>query len=335
MRCLHAWTPGPESYSTCMSAHRHMAAALLFVIVNNRPGRPQGHNIRLRSPTERILNGTSHAGRLVLAGLGLRNVCSPCTLGLAPDETHDRTALDTVGRCPSVVRICQVHQRSQALARTDISSPQGPFFSRLAGAGLTLGMHARIPYKQPCLPMPPYWADYGSQYRISGAIRFWLFPAPWVLGYIVVQPAVPQCHSTTGYVSPSAALRPAITFVHSRTKKAPIRRPQHHLCHLCNQAGGASRLPRARDENVLPQQSKPLLPPPPSPPISICQNLQLGFFKHLPSPGLVSNASRQMREAFAHQASRLMHGRVLDMSCRGVVQSVALAGAPGPRRSSR
>lgn len=232
------------------------------------------------------------------------------------------------------MRICQVHQRSQTSLRTDISSPQGPFFSRLAGAGLTLGMHARIPYKQPCLPTPPYWADYGSQYRISGAIRFWLFPAPWVLGYIAVQPAVPQWHSTTGYVSPSAALRPAITFVHSRTERHPFA----VLGITCATSPTKQAAPHESCGHAMRtcflNEASPCLLPPPLPKL-ICQNLQLGVFEHLPSPGLVSNASRQMREAFAHRASRLMHGRVLDMSCRDAVQSVALAGAPGPRRSSR
>lgn len=213
--------------------------------------------------------------------------------------------------------------------RTDLFSPQRPFFSRLEGAGLALRMHAWIPW--PCLPMPPpYWADIGSQYRISGAIRFRLFPAPWVLGYIAGQSAVPQYHCTTGYVSSSAALRPTITFVHSRSKRHwPSSAPPVPLHPSWRRL---TRRPRPRDENVLPQRSNPDARPPTP---TLTSKFEAGGFNQLPFLGLVLNASRQMREVFTHRASKLMHGRVLDMSCRDSIQSLTHAGPPGPSRSSR
>lgn len=177
-------------------------------------------------------------------------------------------------------------------------------------------MHAWIPW--PCFPMPPYWADTGSQYRISGAIRFWLFPAPWVLGYIAGQSAEPQCHSTTDYVSSSAALPPnyhirslpnqetfAVLSIACATSPSKLAAPHTAAC-------------MRRERPSSKKQSR--CPPTPAP----TPKFDAGVFKHLPSLGLVFNALRQMGEVFTHRASKLMHGRVLDLSCRDSVQSLTL-----------
>lgn len=192
-----------------------------------------------------------------LAALDLRNVCSLPQVDLAPNKGLRQ---DHVGhRRPLPCCSTQLSSPStqQALLRTDIFQPSGAI-SRLAGTGLTLAMHAWIPWS--CFLLP-YWADRGSQYRISGAIRFRLFPALWVPSYIAGQSALPQCHRITDYVSSSAAPRLAITFNHSRTERCSPSSASL-VPHSIPGWRRLTRQPRGREENVFARKRRSNFPSP-------------------------------------------------------------------------
>lgn len=105
----------------------------------------------------------------------------PSTWGLPREHAilHDTRLL---GSPASQQRLFAAPARSGATqaARQDRLGHRRPLsFSRLEGTGLTLDVHACI--SRSSLPVS-LLGRIADQYRISGAIRFLLFPAPWVLG---------------------------------------------------------------------------------------------------------------------------------------------------------
>lgn len=248
---------------------------------------------------------------------------------LAPSKAYDRTASETVGRCPAVVCSCQVHRRSQAFVENRPFQPSGAHLLTAQRNRMDTE-HARL---DP-LALSPY-ASLLGRYRIStgSAVRSdsGYFQRP---GSLVTSQDNLQSHNATVPLTTSHLLRLYAQPSHSPTPELrDIRRPQHRLCHLSSNAGGASHSRAHAKRTCFLKEAIPMPPRPPTP--TPTPKFDAGVFKHLPSLGFVFNASRQMREVFAHRASKLMHGRVLDMSCRDSVQSLTRAGPPGPSRSSR
>lgn len=165
-------------------------------------------------------------------------------------------------------------------------------------------MHAWVPW--PCLPTGQI-PDLSTGSAVRSESGYFQCP-----GSLVTSQDNLQCHNATVPLTTSHLLRlyPQLsqsstpnqeTFAVLSAAVQPLHPSWRRL----------TRQPRAREENVLAQRSNPDAgPPTPTP----APKFEAGVFNQLPFLGLVFNASRQMREVFTHRASKLMHGRVLDMS---------------------
>lgn len=128
--------------------------------------------------------------------------------------------------------------------------------------------------------------------------------------------------------------------IHPLPNPRDIRRPQHRLCHLSIQAGGASQDNRVRAKIMCSlKQARPMpLPPPPTtsplPGLNVkicCWGSQAATL----SGSRVQRLATNERSIHPSKPCGLMHGRVLAMSCRDSVQSLTHTAAPDPSRSSR
>lgn len=150
-----------------------------------------------------------------------------------------------------------------------------------------------------------------------------------------------QCHNATVPLTTSHLLRLYPQLSHSSTPDPrDIRRPQHRLCHLSIQAGGASQDSRVRAKRMCYLKQASPMSVPPLPTTSPLPGLTVkicfwGSQEATLSGSRVQRLATNERSIPPSKPCGLMHGRVLAMSCRDSVQSLTHMGAPDPSRSSR
>lgn len=184
--------------SCTASVHRHMIAAILLVVVNSLNDL-KGHQLQPHPSIWLTLDQTACGGRLVLAGVGRRNVCSPSTLELAPEDGLRKDRVGHRRPLPCCSAQLSIPSARSGVAENRPFSPRGALLPTARRTRLTLGMHAWIPW--PSLPTGQI-TDLCTGSAVRSDSRYFQRP-----GSLVTSQENMQCHNATVPPTTSHLLR--------------------------------------------------------------------------------------------------------------------------------